>query len=239
MISVIIVEDSRLARLELNLLIQAHPQIQVLGEADTVKRAVELIDALTPDLVFLDIHLPGGNGFDVLSKLKKVPVVIFTTAFADYALESFEHNTIDYLLKPITPDKLNRAIQKAEVLLGKNNPVSFERKLDLGDKIFIKDRKANWLVPIEEVSMFESMGNYTKVYFNGNRPLFHKSLQQVFESVKEGLFIRANRRQVVNVQSVREIIKHSDGKLILKLSSGEEVSVSRRQMNSIRSAYSR
>ncbi|WP_316851243.1 LytR/AlgR family response regulator transcription factor [Pedobacter agri] len=237
MISVIIVEDSRLARLELNLLIQAHPQIQVLGEADTVKRAVELIDALTPDLVFLDIHLPGGNGFDVLSKLKKVPVVIFTTAFADYALESFEHNTIDYLLKPITPDKLNRAIQKTEVLLGKNNPVSFERKLDLGGKIFIKDRKANWVVPIEEVSMFESMGNYTKVYFNGNRPLFHKSLQQVFESVKEGLFIRANRRQVVNVQSGREIIKHSDGKLILKLSSGEEVSVSRRQMNSIRSAY--
>lgn len=239
MISVVIVEDSRLARLELNLLIEAHPQIQMLGEADTVNGAVELIDGLAPDLVFLDIHLSGGSGFDVLSKLKKVPVIIFTTAFADYALESFEHNTIDYLLKPITPEKLNRAIQKAEVLLGENNPVSFETKLDLGDKIFIKDRKVNWLVAIEEVIMFESMGNYTKVCFNGNRPLFHKSLQQVFASIKEGLFIRANRRQVVNVQSVREIIKHSDGRLILKLSSGEEVAVSRRQMNSIKSAYSR
>lgn len=237
MINVVIVENSRLARMELNLLIEAHPQIQVVGEADTVKHAVELIDALAPDLVFLDIQLPGGSGFDVLSRLKKVPVIIFTTAFADYALESFEHNTIDYLLKPISPEKLNRAIQKAEVLMAKNHPVSLERKLDYSDKIFVKDRKVSWLIPIEEISMFESKGNYTQVFFNGNRLLYYKSLQQVFASIKEGLFIRANRRQIVNVQLVRGILKNSDGRMLLKLYSGEDVSVSRRQMNTIKSSY--
>ncbi|RZJ89516.1 MAG: response regulator transcription factor [Chryseobacterium sp.] len=238
MISVIIVEDSRLARLELNLLIQAHPQIQVVGEADTVKNAGELIDGLAPDLVFMDIHLPGGSGFDVLSRLKKVPMIIFTTAFAEYALESFEHNTIDYLLKPVSPEKLDRAIQKAEVLLARNHPGNFEKKLDYSDKIFIKDRKVSWLIPIEEITMFESKGNYTQVFFNQNRPLYHKSLQQVFASIKEGLFIRVNRRQIVNVQLVSGFLKDSDGRMLLKLSSGEEVSVSRRQMNTIKSSYS-
>lgn len=237
MISAVIVEDSRLARMELNLLIEAHPQIRIVGEADTVKHAFELIDALAPDLVFMDIHLPGGSGFDVLTRLKKVPMIIFTTAFAHYALESFEHNTIDYLLKPISPEKLNRAIQKAEVSMARNHPVNVERKLDYSDKIFVKDRKVSWLIPIEEISMFESKGNYTQIFFNENRPLYHKSLQQIFASIKEGLFIRANRRQIVNVQLVRGILKNSDGRMFLKLSSGEEVSVSRRQMNTVKSSY--
>ncbi|WP_316832997.1 response regulator transcription factor [Pedobacter aquatilis] len=238
MIRVVIVEDSRLARMELNLLIKAHPQIQVVGEADTVNRAVELIAALAPELVFLDIHLPGGSGFDVLSKLKKVPIVIFTTAFADYALESFEYNTIDYLLKPISQEKLNRSIQKAEALLGSSPAAGLDGKLDYGDKIFIADRKVSWLVAIGEISMFESNGNYTQVFFNGNRPMYHKSLQQVFACIKEGLFLRANRRQVVNIQLISGIQKTSDGRMILTLSSGEEVSVSRRQMSSIKAAYS-
>jgi len=238
MITVVVIEDSRLARLELKALLEGYPQLDVVGEADTVKNAVELIETHSPDLLFLDIHLPGGSGFDVLSSLKKVPIVIFTTAFASYALESFEHNTIDYLLKPILPEKLQRAIQKAEIFLKKDDNATSIKKLDSTDKIFIKDRSLSWLVAIQEIRMFESKGNYTQVFFNNCRPLFQKSLHQVFDSLKDGLFLRANRKQLVNIQWVSEIIKKPDGKLILKLASGEEVLVSRRQMSKIKSFYS-
>ena len=238
MIRVVVIEDSRLARLELRALLAAYPQLELVGEADSVANAVELIDAFRPDLIFLDIHLPGGSGFDVLSNLKRVPLVIFTTAFATYALESFEYNTIDYLLKPILPDKLDRAIQKAEIFLKKDDQEIAGTRLDLTDKIFIKDRSLSWLIAIQEIRMFESKGNYTQVFFNGCQPLFQKSLQQVFDSLKEGLFLRANRKQLVNIQWVREIIKNAEGKLIIKLLSGEEVMVSRRQMSKIKSHYS-
>ena len=238
MIKVLIIEDSRLARLELKALLAGYPILDVFGEADTVKHAIELINTSNPDLIFLDIHLPGGSGFDVLSNLKIVPMVIFTTAFDMYALESFEHNTIDYLPKPIIPEKLNRAIHKVEIFRKKHEDFISEKKLDASDKIFIKDRNLSWLIEVSEIKMFESKGNYTQVFFNGYRPLIQKSLQQIFDSLQDGLFLRANRKQIVNIEWIAKIIKNPDGKLILKLSSGEEVLVSRRQMSKIKSLYS-
>lgn len=238
MIKVVIIEDSRLARLELKALLAEYPDLDVVGEADSVKTAIELVNTLSPDLIFLDIHMPGGSGFDVLSSLEAVPMVIFTTAFDAYALESFEYNTIDYLLKPIVPDKLKRAIQKSETSMQKDKDLVAERKLGLSDKIFIKDRNLSWLVEIGEIRMWESQGNYTQVYFNGYRPLFQRSLQQISDCLKDGLFLRANRRQLVNTEFIAEIFKNPEGKLILRLSTGEEVPVSRRQMSKIRSLYS-
>jgi len=238
MISVVIVEDSRLARKELRGLLTAYSQLDVVGEADTVENAVELIERCTPDLIFLDIHLPGGSGFDVLSALKRIPVVIFTTAFTSYALESFEYNTLDYLLKPISQDKLSRAVQKAEVFLKKDSEEHQKDKYDLKDKIFIKDRNLSWLVSFEEIRMFESQGNYIQVFFGQHRPLLQKSLQQMENSLKDGLFLKANRKQLVNINWISRMEKLPNGKLILALSTGEKVAVSRRQMNNVKLYYS-
>lgn len=238
MISVVIVEDSRLARKELRGLLTAYSQLNVVGEADTVENAVELIERCTPDLIFLDIHLPGGSGFDVLSALKRIPVVIFTTAFTSYALESFEYNTLDYLLKPISQDKLSRAVQKAEIFLKKDSEGQQKDKYDLKDKIFIKDRNLSWLISFEEIRMFESQGNYIQVFFGQHRPLLQKSLQQMENSLKDGLFLKANRKQLVNINWISRMEKLPDGKLILALSTGEKVVVSRRQMNNVKLYYS-
>ncbi len=237
MIKALIVEDSRLARKELRSLLNAHLQIEIIGEADTVESAVELIDSHTPDLIFLDIHLPGGSGFDLLATLKTIPAVIFTTAFDTYALESFEFNTLDYLLKPISPDKLSRAIQKAEIFLKKEPQPDATTKLGLKDKIFIKDRNASWLVTIEEISLFESKGNYTQIFFGNHRPLLQKSLQAIQDGLKEGLFLKVNRKQLVNISLIGKIEKRSIGKIILTLSNGEEVIVSRRQMHKVKQYY--
>ncbi|KQC01554.1 LytTR family DNA-binding domain-containing protein [Pedobacter sp. Hv1] len=238
MISVVIVEDSRLARKELRELLTVYPQMNVVGEADTVENAIELIESSTPDLIFLDIHLPGGSGFDVLSKLKRIPVVIFTTAFTSYALESFEYNTLDYLLKPISQDKLSRAIQKAEIFLNRDQKEGQKDKHGLNDKIFIKDRNLSWLVSFEEIRMFESQGNYIQVFFGQHRPLLQKSLQQMESSLKEGLFLKVNRKQLVNINWINQMEKLANGKLILELTTGEKVAVSRRQMNHVKLYYS-
>ncbi|MDB5123947.1 MAG: LytTR family two component transcriptional regulator [Mucilaginibacter sp.] len=117
MINAILIEDSRLARQELKELLKSFPQVQIAGEAGTASQAEELIKLVNPDLIFLDIHLPGKSGFDILQELDSVPAVIFTTAFDQYALQSFDYNAIDYLLKPIVPERLEQAIQKAEILL--------------------------------------------------------------------------------------------------------------------------
>lgn len=237
MISAIIVEDSRLARQELQTLLAAHQQINVVGEADTVENAIELIGRHAPDLVFLDIHLSGGSGFDVLSALKQVPALIFTTAFAAYALESFEHNTLDYLLKPISPEKLSRAVQKAEVFLKKDQVGGSKDKYGLKDKLFVKDRNLSWLVSFEEIKMFESVGNYSQVFFESHRPLLQKSLQQIENSLQAGLFLKINRKQLVNISWIARMEKLLDGKLVLKLKTGEELLVSRRQMNHVKQHY--
>jgi len=237
MITAVIVEDSRLARKELLGLLKNHPDIAILGEADAAETALQLIRQTKPDLIFLDIHLPGKNGFEILQELDTVPIIIFTTAFAQYALKSFEFNTVDYLLKPISAERLEKAIRKADATLNQKTDVLIEDKLQLTDRIFIKDRNRSWFVTLAEIRIFESKGNYTQVFFDRECPLILRTLQQISNTVDERFFLRANRQQLVNTKFIMDVTELPGSRLKIILTTGEEIQVSRRQAGKIKVHY--
>ena len=229
-IKAVIVEDSRLARNELKELIKGHSEIELLGEAENVDKGFELIQSANPDLLLLDINMPEKDGFELLEMLDEVPITIFTTAFDEYAIKSFEYNALDYLLKPINEKRFALAVNKVkDKLEGKLDTVSNGQKLTETSQIFIKEGEKCWLVKIGQISHFEIVGNYTRVFFDDHKPMLYKSLNQVEEKLPETPFFRANRQQIVNTNFVTEVIPWFNGKLKLKMQNGEEIEVSRRQ----------
>lgn len=230
MIKAVIVEDSRLARNELKELLKKHADIILLGEAENVDKGIELIEATQPDLLFLDINMPEKDGFELLEMLDEVPITIFTTAFDEYAIKSFEYNALDYLLKPINQKRFDLAILKAKKLLEGNSESSAEGKqLTEKSQIFIKDGEKCWLVRIGEISHFEIVGNYSRVFFAQESPLLYKSLNQIEEKLPESQFFRANRQQIVNTNFINQVVPWFNGKLKLTMENGDEIEVSRRQ----------
>ncbi|MDH4908040.1 LytTR family DNA-binding domain-containing protein [Xanthomonas euvesicatoria] len=224
MIGAVIVEDSELARFELEHQLKGYPQLRVLGHADDVDSAVQLIESATPDVVFLDIDLPGGNAFDVLERLSRVPRIIFTTAFDAHALKAFGYNTVDYLLKPIEPQRLAQAIEKLGDAVAAP-PV--RRAMD--SAIFIKDGEHCFLVKPRDVRLIEAVGNYSRVYFQNHAPLLYRPLGAIETQLAPDKFFRASRKYIVNLDFVEQVAPWSNGGLMLTLRGGLEVEVSRRQ----------
>lgn len=223
----IIIEDSRLARLELRTLLKEHPEVTIVGEAANANDGRALIESLQPDLVFLDIQMPGKNAFDMLEELDEVPNVIFTTAFDEYALKSFEYNTFDYLLKPINAKRLAQAIQKTEERLVKDGATISH--LTENSQVFVKDGEHCWLVKLADVRLFEIYGNYTRIYFKQAQPLILKSLNYMESRLDPQFFFRANRQQIINLSWVAKVDSWFGGKLKIELRDGHEIEVSRRQ----------
>jgi two-component system LytT family response regulator len=232
-IKAVIVEDSRLARNELKALLKGHLDIELVGEAENVDDGLDLIQKEAPDLLFLDINMPEKDGFELLEMLDEVPITVFTTAFDEYAIKSFEYNALDYLLNPISEDRFGKALDKVRVkLAGQQSEESTKEesgRLSNSSQIFIKDGESCWLVRIEEIQLFEIVGNYTRVHFQTHSPLLYKSLQQIEDKLPEAQFFRANRQQIVNTEFIDSITPWFNGKLKLKMINGEEVEVSRRQ----------
>jgi two-component system, LytTR family, response regulator len=227
----LIVDDERLARKELIKLLEDHPMIEVVGEAMNAEEANQMIADLNPDLLFLDIQMPGKTGFQLLEELDVVPLVVFTTAYDEFALKAFEVNALDYLLKPIQPERLLETISKlAEKERAKTIAVRGpEKKLGLQDQVFVKDGDRCWFVSLSNVRLFESDGNYIKVYFDNNRPMIHKSLNALDEKLDERAFFRASRKHIVNLSWVEGIEPWFNGGLMVRLRGGDKVEVSRRQ----------
>ncbi|QXP65600.1 LytTR family DNA-binding domain-containing protein [Polaribacter sp. AHE13PA] len=228
----VIVEDSRLARNELKELIKAHKEIEIIGEAENVDDAFKLINDTKPDLLFLDINMPEKDGFELLEMLSEVPITIFTTAFDEYAIKSFEYNAFDYLLKPINQKRFSTSIEKVIESISKNETATInknENALSLEKQIFIKDGENCWLVKLKDISLFEIVGNYTRVYFDLKKPLIYKSLAQVEEKLPTEVFFRANRQQIININHVKKVVSWFNGKLKIEMNSGEEIEISRRQ----------
>jgi len=230
-IKAILIEDERLARQELRDMLAAFPQIKIIDEATNVAEGIMKIEEQKPDLIFLDINMPANKtGFDLLEVLDHTPKVIFTTAHDEYAIKAFEVNALDYLLKPIEEDRLKESIDKVEASLETNEEnISTAKKLNAKDKVFVKDGERCWFVKIGEVRFFENAGNYSKVVFDKYRPLILKSLNALEERLDDDLFFRANRRQIININSIASIHPHFNGGLKVILSCGEEIEVSRRQ----------
>jgi two-component system, LytTR family, response regulator len=234
MIKAIIIDDERLARNELKKLLMDFPEIEIIAEAANANEGIEKIDSLVPDLIFLDIQMPGKTGFDMLGELEKIPNVIFTTAYDEYALKAFEVNALDYLLKPVEPKRLADAIQKLHLEEDKepisDQYISSNRSiLNEHDQVFVKDGERCWFVKLSDIRLFESVGNYAKVYFGPNKPLILKSLNALEERLDEKVFFRANRKHIVNLRLIEKIEPYFNGGLLLELKGGEKIEVSRRQ----------
>lgn len=232
----VIIDDERLAREELKSILSGFNEIDIIGEAQNGEKGIELINDLDPDLIFLDVNMPGMTGFEMLKKLDEIPHVIFVTAYDEYAIKAFEVNALDYLLKPIDPDRLSESIDK----LNKKEDHEFEssvsielnrkdRKLTLEDQVFIKDGEKCYFVALSEIRMLESDGNYVKVYFGKNRPLILRSLNSFEERLDSSYFFRANRKFIVNLQWVDKVENWFNGGLQLELKTGDKIEVSRRQ----------
>jgi two-component system LytT family response regulator len=229
----ILIDDERLARNELRKLLQEYPEIEIVDEAANVDEAVRKIGEHAPDLIFLDIQMPGKTGFDLLQELEHTPGIIFTTAYDEYALRAFDVNALDYLLKPIEPKRLAEAIHKLEDL---DDGVSQDAEhtqirtsLSESDQVFVKDGDRCWFVRLGEIRLFESVGNYVKVFFASNKPLILKSLNALEERLDEKVFFRANRKHIVNLRMIEKVEPYFNGGLLLELQGGEKIEVSRRQ----------
>jgi two-component system, LytTR family, response regulator len=226
----IIIDDERLARNELKKLLLEFPEVEVIGEAANANEGIEKIESLNPDLIFLDIQMPGKSGFDMLTQIERAPHVIFVTAYDEYALKAFEVNALDYLMKPVEPKRLADALLKVrqkdeEELLSYNN----RGLLHENDQVFVKDGERCWFVKLSDVRLFESVGNYAKVFFGNNKPLILKSLNALEERLDDKVFFRANRKHIINLRMIDKIEPYFNGGLLLDLTGGEKIEVSRRQ----------
>lgn len=235
----IIVDDERLARKELKTLLSKHSFIDVIEECANADEAKKAIEKQKPDLVFLDIQMPEKTGFDLLQELKYTPDIIFVTAYDEYAIQAFEVNAFDYILKPVDPERLSKTLIKIkeEKESEAEEEISTE-KLSYGDKIFIKDGEKCWFVKLENIRYFESVGNYIKVYFDDNKPLLLRSLNKIEDRLEEKQFFRTNRKNIVNVAWVNKVDNWFSGGLKLTLKTGEEIEVSRRQAQKFRELMS-
>lgn len=231
----LVIDDERLARKELITLLNQLETVEVVGEAVNVDDAKEKIDQLNPDVIFLDIQMPEKTGFELLEELDNVPHVIFTTAYDEYALKAFQVNALDYLLKPIEPKRLEEAINKLLLKMeggSKNEQFATSqnlKKLTLEDQVFVKDGDRCWFVRLSNVRLFESDGNYIKVYFDNFKPMIHKSLNALDERLDEKSFFRASRKHIINLGWVEGIEPWFNGGLVVTLKGGDRIEVSRRQ----------
>ncbi len=227
----IIIDDERLARAELKRLLEPFKEIEVVAEAVNVDDAIEKISQFDPELIFLDIQMPGKTGFDLLEILDKVPKVIFTTAYDEYALKAFEYNALDYLLKPIEPKRLEESIRKLIEGSRKVVQTTSESKqiLTSDDQVFVKDGDKCWFVKLEKIRLFESEGNYVRLFFDDQKPLILRTLNYLDERLDPKTFFRASRKHIINLKWVDSIEPWLNGGLLVKLKGGQKVEVSRRQ----------
>lgn len=210
---------------------QEFQEIEIIGEAVNAEDAEEKINSLKPDLLFLDIQMPGKTGFELLESLDSVPDVVFTTAYDEYALKAFDYNAMDYLLKPIEPDRLKETVSKLINRTVKQEVVteSQSQKLGPNDRVFVKDGDKCWFVKLENIRLFESDGNYIKIYFDNFKPMIHKSLNALDEKLDDRSFFRASRKHIINLTWVESIESWFNGGLMVVLRGGDKVEVSRRQ----------
>ena len=251
----LIVDDERLARTELKRLLAAHPEVEITGEAENGNQALEMATRLKPQLLFLDIQMPGKSGFEVLESLERPwPNIIFTTAYDEYALKAFDFSATDYLLKPVDPERLQAALAKLRLPATAAKeapdddwdenaeptplPPAEHKTLGEEDQVFIRDGDKCYFIKLGQVRLFESIGNYVRLHFTGGKPLILRSLNALEERLDPHTFFRANRKHIVNLKMVEQVEPYFSGGLLLKLANDEKIEVSRRQATRFRELMS-
>lgn len=223
-IKVIIVDDERLSREELKRALKVYEDFVLIGEAENADDAKDLIESEMPDLIFLDIQMPEKTGFDLLESLDNVPAVLFITAYNQYAVQAFEVNALDYLMKPIREERFAKAIEKIRDAINQKSSLNNKDR-----KIFIKDGEKRFFVQLDEIYLIESLENYTRLFFQGKKALQRRSLRQWEEMLDENIFFRINRTEIINIKYIQEVNRTITGRLEVKLKTGELLEVSNRQ----------
>ena len=224
----IIVDDEPLARRELGRLLTEYAWIDIVGEAANVGEAAPLIERLLPELLFLDIQMPGGTGFDLLERLEHLPRVVFTTAYDKHAVRAFEVNALDYLLKPIEPERLAAAVARAQAAAA-SAPAAAASCGTILERLFLRDGDRCWFVPLREVKLFTAEGNYVRLSWDKIHPLLGRPLSSLEPRLDPKRFFRANRQQIINLEYVESVDLGVNGRLHVQLRGGPEVQISRRQ----------
>jgi len=234
----IIVDDEPPARRELRRLLSDFSGIEVIAEAGNIDQAASLIEALTPALIFLDIQMPGGSGFELLARLEHVPNVIFTTAHDEHAIRAFEVNALDYLLKPIDPRRLATALARV-----RGAPPLDDRMADATpdktlEQLFVRDGQRCWFVPLRDVRLIGAEGNYVRLWWGQVQPVLGRALAALEPKLEPARFFRANRRQIINLDFIDSVEIGQSGRLHVHLKGGPEVEISRRQARVFRARTS-
>jgi two-component system LytT family response regulator len=230
-LSVLIVDDERLARTELRRLLASHPDVAVAGEAASGDEAEAALRSWDVDVLFLDIQMPGGTGFDLLERLDAVPLVVFTTAYDEYAVRAFEVNAFDYLMKPIRPERLATTLEKIRAACAMH-------KRRLPDRVFLRDGERCWIVAVADIMLFEADGNYARAFFGSERPMIRTSLQALEARLDPTVFFRASRRHLINLRHVEAVDDGVDESYTVRMRGGPLVAVSRRQSRRLRETLS-
>jgi two-component system LytT family response regulator len=232
--TVFIIDDERLAREELKMLLQAIEMVELIGEASSGEEAKRLLPSLEPDILLVDINMPGMNGIEFVKGLNNPPYVIFVSAHEDHAISAFSVGAFDYLLKPINPNRLmesfNRILQdeQDDWNSAKEQPLE-KKKLTITDKVFIRDGEKSWFVSLSDIRLFESDGNYVKLHFQRHKPMLLRSLNSFQELLDPHFFFRANRKHIVNIEWISSVETWFNGGLMVELKTGEKIEISRRQ----------
>jgi len=229
----LLVDDERLARAGLRRMLRAHEDVCVIGEAANAEDATRKIRQLQPDVVFLDVEMPGKSGLWVLEDIDEAPTVIFTTAYPKYAVDAFDVSALDYLLKPITSERLASALDKVR-------KVALETKTlpNVGSQVFLRDGLSCWIMSMREITLMASDGNYTRVHFGGKSPLIRRSLNALERRLDPAVFFRASRSAIINLNEIKSLEERSDGGLDALLTHGIKVAISRRQARRLRDRLS-
>lgn len=203
-LTAILVDDERLARKDLRSMLTEHELIDVVGEAESVAQATELVLAKNPDVLFLDIQLPGETGFDLLEKITPACKIIFVTAFDAYAIRAFEVNALDYLLKPINPARLAQAIER--LATHESAPAPTARALEYEDRLFIEVDERSRFLKVSDIIVISAMGDYSQIFSSdGQKSLVLKSLKDWEERLPAKHFTRIHRSTIINVEYVERV----------------------------------
>ncbi|HWA86892.1 MAG TPA: LytTR family DNA-binding domain-containing protein [Opitutus sp.] len=238
----LLIDDERLARNELRRLLAGFADVEIVGEAANARQARQQLATLAPDLMFLDVHMPGETGMELLESLEPpVPAVIFTTAYDEFAVKAFDLNALDYLLKPVDPTRLTTAIERLRAKRAGAAPEPAKpgrERLAATDKVFVREGDRCWFVEVKSIRLLESEGNYTRVHFDDAKPQLFRSLNAMEERLDPKYFFRANRRQIINLAWIDQIEPWFSGGLLVHLKGGAKVELSRRQAQEFREKMS-
>ena len=227
---VIIIDDIRLARQELKRMLEDFSDITLVGEAADAAKARKRIRSENPDLLLLDIQMPGEDGFELLESLYPVPNVIFTTAYDQYAVRAFEENALDYLMKPIRKERLAKALDKVRMTIkSREENTGKNRRLNPDDNFFVKNGEKCCFITLSEVRYFQTMGNYAQIHFGSEKTLIQSSLNSLEERLSPRTFFRANRQVIINLKYVENIKPWHNGGLRVYFPEDKTFDISRRQ----------